>query len=393
MSYINRYLDILPLLEKGTVFLFGPRQTGKSTYIRHEILPIAVKSYSLLDHGLLHRFKADPTRLRQEVEAQGWNDCVIIIDEVQKCPELLDEVHHLIEERRIRFLLTGSSARSLKRSGVNLLGGRGRDRAFHPFVYHELVVSGFSLDRAMRNGLIPNHYFADDADDLLQSYVSRYLAEEIIAEGASRNIPAFARFLEVAAACNSQQLDYTSVASDAGVSRQTVQNYFQILKDTLLGYELPAWVGGTKRKAMTTPKFYFFDMGVVRSLLRLESISEASKDFGDFFEHFLFLELRAWIDYTKPSRTLHYWRSTSAFEVDFILDGRIAIEVKSTQQASPKHFKGLKALQEESGFEKYILVCREKEKRLVDGIYIYPWEIFLKELWGGIILSKVSPKS
>jgi predicted AAA+ superfamily ATPase len=386
MTYINRQLNLKELIEKGTVFLFGPRQTGKSTYIRHEILPISTKAYSLLDHGLLLRFKADPTRLRQEVEAEDWRDCLIVIDEVQKCPELLDEVHYLIEERGIRFLLTGSSARALKRSGVNLLGGRGRDRAFHPFIHRELKKSGFNLLRAMQNGLIPNHYFADDADDLLQSYVSRYLAEEIIAEGVSRNIPAFARFLEVAAACNSQQLDYTAVASDTGVSRQTVQNYFQILKDTLLGYELSAWTGSVKRKAMTTPKFYFFDMGVVKSLRRLESISEASQDFGDFFEHFLFLEMRAWIDYTKPSRTLHYWRSTSAFEVDFILDGKIAIEVKSTTKLSRKHFKGLKALQEENIFDKYILVCREKEKRITDGILVYPWELFLSDLWDGKII-------
>lgn len=386
MSYINRMIDIVPLVKKGTVFLFGPRQTGKSTYIRHEILPLAKKSFSLLDQGLLLRLKADPTRLRQEIEAEDWRDCLIVIDEVQKCPELLDEVHYLIEERGIRFLLTGSSARSLKRSGVNLLGGRGRDRAFHPFIYRELQQSGFQLIRAMRNGLIPNHYFADDADDLLQSYVSRYLAEEIIAEGVSRNIPAFARFLEIAAACNSQQLDYTSVASDAGVSRQTVQNYFQILKETLLGYELPAWTGSVKRKAMATAKFYFFDMGVVKALRRLESISESSQEFGDFFEHFLFLELRAWIDYKKPTRTLHYWRSTSAFEVDFILDGKIAIEAKSSAKVSQKHFKGLKALQEEDCFEKFILVCREKEKRIVDGILVYPWERFLNDLWDGKIL-------
>jgi predicted AAA+ superfamily ATPase len=387
--YIIRELSIKELVKKGTVFLFGPRQTGKSTYIRHEILPISTKAYSLLDHGLLLRFKADPTRLRQEVEAEGWRDCLIVIDEVQKCPELLDEVHYLIEERGIRFLLTGSSARSLKRSGINLLGGRGRDRAFHPFIYRELKKSGFQLQRAMTHGLIPNHYFADnaeDADDLLQSYTSRYLAEEIIAEGVSRNIPAFARFLEVAATCNSQQLDYTSVASDTGISRQTVQNYFQILKDTLLGYELSAWTGSVKRKAMTTPKFYFFDMGVVKHLRRLESISEASQDFGDFFEHFLFLELRAWIDYTNPSRTLHYWRSTSAFEVDFILDGKIALEVKSTTHVAQKHFRGLKALQEERVFDKHIVVCREKEKRSIDGILIYPWELFLDDLWSGKII-------
>jgi predicted AAA+ superfamily ATPase len=387
MAYINRVLDISPLVKLGTVFLFGPRQTGKSTYIREVILPLAQKYISLLDHGLLLRLKADPTRLRQEVEAEDWRDCLIVIDEVQKCPELLDEVHLLIEERGIRFLLTGSSVRSLKRSGVNLLGGRGRDRAFHPFIYKELKEHGFQLLRAMQNGLIPNHYFADDADDLLQSYVSRYLTEEIIAEGVSRNIPAFARFLEIAAACNSQQLDYTSVASDTGVSRQTVQNYFQILKDTLLGYELAAWTGSVKRKAMATAKFYFFDMGVVKALRRISSISEAGQDFGDFFEHFLFLELRAWIDYTKPVRTLHYWRSTSGFEVDFILDGKIAIEAKSSTRLSQKHFKGLKALQEEKTFQKFIIICREKEKRLVDGILIYPWEEFLNDLWNGKILS------
>lgn len=387
MSYIPRQLDIVDIVTKGTVFLFGPRQTGKSTYIRHALLPHATKSYSLLDHGLLHRFKADPTRLRQEIEAENWRDCLIIVDEVQKCPELLDEIHYLIEERGIRFLLTGSSARSLKRTGVNLLGGRGRDRSLHPFIYRELKSSGFRLIQAMRNGLIPNHYFSSDADDLLQSYVSRYLAEEIAAEGASRNIPAFARFLEVAATCNAQQLNYTSVASDTGVSRQTVQNYFQILKDTLLGYELPAWTGSVKRKPVTTLKFYFFDMGVVRALRHLETISEASGDFGDFFEHFLFLEMRAWIDYTKPSRTLHYWRSTSGFEVDFILDGKVAIEVKSAAHISAKHLKGLKALREESACEKYILVCREKEKRLTEGILIYPWEMFLDDLWDGKILS------
>ena len=188
----------------------------------------------------------------------------------------------------------------------------------------------------MQNGLIPNHYFADDADDLLQSYVSRYLAEEIIAEGVSRNIP--------------------------------------------------TWTGSVKRKAMATAKFYFFDMGVVKALRRLESISESGHDFGDFFEHFLFLELRAWIDYNKPTRTLHYWRSTSAFEVDFVLDGKIAIEAKSSAKVSQKHFKGLKALQEENCFEKFILVCREKEKRLVDGILVYPWESFINDLWDGKIL-------
>ena len=388
MSYITRVLDLEPLLKKSTVFLFGPRQTGKSTYIREKILALATKSYSLLDHGLLHQFKADPSRLSKEVQAEGWRDCLLIIDEVQKCPELLDEVHKLIEERGIRFLLTGSSARSLKRSGVNLLGGRGRDRVFHPFCWIELSSAGkFNLLRTFNHGTIPNHYLDNDPDELLNSYISRYLAEEIIAEGISRNIPAFSRFLETAAANNAQQLDFTSLASDAGVSRQTAQNYFQILKDTLIGYELPAYTKTGKRKAVSTSKFYFFDMGVVRALRRFEKVLPGTKEFGDFFEHFIFLELRTWIDIRKPTATLHYWRSTSAFEVDFILGQKVAIEVKSTEKPTAKQLKGLFALEEENLFERFIVVCQASTIQVEGNIVIYPWERFLEDLWAEKILS------
>jgi len=236
----------------------------------------------------------------------------------------------------------------------------------------------------MNHGLIPNHYFDSEPDELLGAYLSRYLTEEIIAEGISRNIPAFSRFLETAAANNAQQPDYTGFASDAGVSRQTVQNYFQILKDTLIGYELLAFTKTGKRKAMTSPKFYFFDMGVVRALRRFERVQQGTKEFGDFFEHFIFLELRAWIDYTHPTYTLHYWRSTSGFEVDFILNQKIAIEVKSTHR--PKEFKGLKALGEENIMDKYLMVCHVKELYLEGNIMVYPWEKFLEDLWAGKIL-------
>ena len=387
MPYISRALELLPLLQKSTVFLLGPRQTGKSTFIRQEILSHAKKSYSLLDQGLLHQFKADPSRLSKEVEAEGWRDCLLIIDEVQKCPELLDEVHRLIEERGIRFLLTGSSARSLKRKDVNLLGGRGRDRVFHPFCWIELkAVQKFDLLRALNHGLIPNHYLDDEPDELLNAYISRYLAEEIIAEGISRNIPAFSRFLETAASNNAQQLDFTSLASDAGVSRQTAQNYFQILKDTLIGYELPAYTKTGKRKAVSTSKFYFFDLGVVRALKRFERVVSGTKDFGDFFEHFIFLELKAWVDTKKPTALLHYWRSTSAFEVDFILDQKIAIEVKATENPTAKHLKGLNVLAEEGIFERFILICQCKEMRVEGNVTIYPWERFLADLWEGKLL-------
>ncbi len=398
MPYIKRYLDINPLLQKGTVFLFGPRQTGKSTYIQAEVRQAAVKSYSLLDHGLLHQFKADPTRLRQEVEAENWKDALIIIDEVQKCPELLDEVHLMMEQRGLRFLLTGSSARSLKRKGVNLLGGRGRDRSFHPFSWVELKVQSstnkeaqFDLDRALNHGLVPNHYLDDDPDELLNSYVSRYLSEEISAEGVSRNIPAFSRFLETAAATNSEQVNFTSTASDTGVSRQTVQNYYQILKDTLLGYELPGFTKTQKRKAAASPKFYFFDMGVVRALRRFERVLPGTAEFGRFFEHFLFLELRTWLDYCQPLGSLHYWRSRSGFEVDFILNQKIAIEVKATHQPTKRHLRGLQALQEEGLCSKHILVCQCSEMRKDDGFLIVPWERFLKMLWEGELLNSEAP--
>ena len=297
------------------------------------------------------------------------------------------KVTWLIEELNIRFLQTDSSARSLKRKGVNLLGGRGRDRTMHPFCWIELNKNNqFDLLKAMNHGLIPNHYTDESPDELLNAYISRYPTEEIIAEGISRNIPAFSRFLKIAASNNAQQLDFTSLASDAGMPSQTAQNYFQILKVTLIGNELLAFTKTGKRKAVSTSKFYFFDMGVVRALRRFKGVQEGTKEFGDFFEHFIYLELRAWIDYCRTTCTLHYWRSTSAFEVNFILDQKIAIEVKSTSQPSQKHFRGLNALAEESFCTKLILLCRAQEMRLEGQIIIYPWERFLTDLWNGKIL-------
>ena len=380
-SYVPRTLQIADLLRKHTVFLFGPRQTGKSTLVRHELGADVALTFNLLDRSLLLRLLANPSELRQEIEGRDLRNAVVCIDEIQKCPALLDEVHLLIEERGIRFLLTGSSARKLRRAGTNLLGGRGRDRSLHPFTYHEVKNFGFSLDRAINFGLIPGHFFADDADDALESYVTRYLTEEVSAEGIARNIPAFARFLQVAATANAQLINATSIGSDAQVSRQTVQNYFQILKDTLIGHELAPFGKTIKRKPIVTPKFYFFDMGVVRALRRLKSIDEANTEYGEFFEHFIFLELKAWVDYRSPRTALSYWRSTSGFEVDFILDDSIAIEVKASKNITEKHYKGLRAIGEEKFIKRRIVVCREDRPRLVDGIHVMPWRMFLEELW------------
>lgn len=385
-AYVHRILDISKLLHEKTVFLFGPRQTGKSSYIREQLSEPPVLTYNLLDRGLLLRLLSDPTLLRQEILARGLKGCVVCIDEIQKCPELLDEVHLLIEERRIRFLLTGSSARKLKRSGSNLLGGRGRDRVMHPFVYPELKEHGFSLERAMGSGLMPPHYLSGDPEEDLASYVDRYLMEEIAAEGMARSLPAFARFLQVASTVNTRILNFTKIGNDAQVPRQTAQLWFRILLETLIAFELPPYTATVKRKAIGASKLYFFDIGVVRTLRRLPIVSPASADFGEFFEHFLFLEVRAWVDYRRPRTTLHYWRSTSGFEVDLLLGGTVAIEVKAAERAQAGDCKGLRAIREENGIRRTILACRESRPRLLDGVEVMPWEYFLDLLWSDRIL-------
>ena len=378
--HIPRCLALERLLARRSVFLFGPRQTGKSTYVRRQLAGTVERSFSLLDQGLLTDVLADPTRIRQEIAARDLRDTVICIDEIQKCPALMDEVHLMIEERGIRFLLTGSSARALRRKGVNMLGGRGSDRVMHPFSWFELG-EHFSLDRAINHGLLPPHYLSDDPEEGLASYVDRYLTEEIAAEGLTRNLPRFARFLQTAATTNAQMLNYSNVGRDAQVPRQTVVQWYEVLRDTLIAFELPAWSRTVKRKAIETAKFYFFDTGVVRALRRLPPVSEASADFGELFEHLVFLELRAWIDYRKPRTPLAYWRSRSGYEVDFILDDRIAIETKATRLVQRKHLRSLRALAEEHLVERSIVVCREERPRMEDGIEIWPLEFFLAALW------------
>jgi predicted AAA+ superfamily ATPase len=368
-------------LRERSVFLFGPRQTGKSSYIREELGGDLKLTYNLLDRRLLLRVLSDPGLLRQEIEARNLRECSVCVDEIQKCPELLDEIHLLIEERRIRFLLTGSSARKLKAAGTNLLGGRARTRIMHPFTYPETASIGFSLERAMTSGMLPPHFLSDSPDEDLTAYVHTYLTEEIAAEGLTRNLPAFSRFLQVAAASNARMINYTNIAGDAQVPRQTVKLWFDVLKDTLLGFELEAFTSTVKRKAIGTPKFYFFDTGVVRTLRALPPIAETSADFGEFFEHFIFMELRAWIDYRRPQARLAYWRSASGAEVDFIIDGKIAVEVKAAKNIQDRHLAGLRALREEAICAKYFLVCREDRPRKIDGIEALPWEVFLNALW------------
>ncbi|MFH1300378.1 MAG: DUF4143 domain-containing protein, partial [Planctomycetota bacterium] len=295
-------------------------------------------------------------------------------------PELLNEVHRLIETRGIRFLLTGSSARKLRRGGINLLGGRARTKYLHPLTYKELN-SHFNLSRAIERGLIPSIYFSDEPRADLQAYAGSYLQQEILVEGAMRNIPAFSRFLRVAALCNATLVNFTNVANDAQVARTTVYEYFEILKDTLLLYELPAWKKSKKRKPLASSKYYFFDVGVVAALQGRE-FRTGTPEFGEAFETYLMHELKSYCDYIS-SEQLSYWRSTSGFEVDFIISDHTALEVKAKKNLSPNDIKSLRMLAEEKILKRYLCVSMEPRRRKVGNIDILPYTEFLDLLWDG----------
>lgn len=379
--FVPRQLDLLKTTAKKSCFLFGPRQTGKSMLIR-ETLPRGTPIYDLLDHKVWLELNADPTRMRQQLEARDVRGALVVVDEVQKLPALLEEVHLLIERRGLRFLLTGSSARKLRRSGVNLLGGRARSRQLHPFSWSELG-GAFDLRRALSYGLLPSIYSSDDPAEDLRAYVGSYLREEIAAEGLTRNVPAFSRFLEVAAACSGRMMNKTEVASDAMVPRSTVVEYFGILEDTLVGREVKAFRKSERRKAIETSKFYLFDIGVVRALLGAPPLAPKTKEYGDALEHFVFHELATYVDALRPDLELSYWRSTSGFEVDFVLGDATAIEVKATAHAAARDLKGLGALAEERLLRNHVLVCQERVPRKVGDVLVLPLQDFLERLWSG----------
>lgn len=377
IPYIERVVDLNALLDKKSYFLLGPRQTGKTFLIRRTLENVRV--YDLLDAEIYLALSRNPERIGEELQPQ---DRMVVIDEIQRLPELLNEVHRLIEARGIRFLLTGSSARKLRRGGVNLLGGRARTQYLHPLTYKELK-GHFDLFRAIERGLIPSIYFSDEARADLQAYAGSYLQQEILAEGATRNIPAFSRFLRVAALCNATLVNFTNVANDAQVARTTVYEYFEILKDTLLLYELPAWKKSTKRKPLASSKYYFFDIGVV-AVLQGREFRTGTPEFGEAFETYLMHELKSYCDYISGEQ-LSYWRSTSGFEVDFIIGDHTALEVKAKKNLSPTDIKSLRMLAEEGKLKRYLCVSMEPRRRKVGDIDILPYREFLDLLWGGAL--------
>lgn len=373
--YIERMLDLQGLLERKSHFLLGPRQTGKSFLIVHTLKDARV--YDLLDTTVYLALSRDPGRLAQELTPK---DRVVVIDEIQRLPELLNEVHRLIEQRGIRFLLTGSSARKLRRGGVNLLGGRARTKYLHPLTAHELG-DRFDLVRAVDRGLLPSMYFSEDARADLEAYAGSYLQQEIVAEGVTRNIPAFSRFLTVAAACNGTIVNFTNVANDAQVPRTTVYEYFDILKDTLVLHELPAWRKSKKRKPIASSKYYFFDVGVVATL-QGRRFRPGTPEFSEALETYMMHELRSYSDYIS-GEPLTYWRSTSGFEVDFIIGDHTAVEVKARANLSPQDLKSLTALAEEHKLKRYLCVSLESRARQLSGVTMLPYRAFLDALWDG----------
>ena len=286
----------------------------------------------------------------------------------------------MIEERGIRFLLTGSSARKLRRGGVNLLGGRARTKYLHPLTAGELG-DRFDLNRAMERGLLPAIYFSDDPHADLLAYAGSYLQEEIVAEGATRNLPAFSRFLKVAALCNGRIVNFTNVSNDAQVARTTVYEYFQILKDTLILHELPAWRRTTKRKPLASSKYYFFDVGVVATL-QGRRFQAGTPEFGEAFETYLFHEILSYSNYFS-GEPLSFWRSTSGFEVDFIMGSHTGVEVKAKENVSSSDLKPLRMLEEEKKLKRYLCVSLEPRRRRVGQVIVLPYKDFLESLWAG----------
>lgn len=390
MQYIHRKLNIKERLNQKSVLLLGPRQTGKTSYIKNELGQSVKAKWDLLNSRTRRQLEVDPQILYDQIMALDINpdSDIVVIDEIQKVPALLDVVHEVIEEKKIRFLLTGSSARKLKKEGVNLLGGRASKATLLPFVYEELKSIGEkSLEEIFLRGMLPPAWDDDDPDAFLDDYISTYLQDEIAAEGVTRNLPGFGSFLQIAAIQSGEQLNYSNLANDIGMSRQSIANWYQVLEDTLLGFQLPPWKKSVKRKSVSITKFYLFDVGITRRLSEIEVPSDTQSDYGRLFENFIAMELKAWHDYNRRKDSLCYWRTENGTEVDFVIGDDIAIKVKATKNPTARNLGGLRKIGEERDFKQRILVCRENMPRKTDeGILILPWQEFLHRLWGNRIL-------
>jgi predicted AAA+ superfamily ATPase len=374
----------LPPPGTETFFLWGPRQTGKTTLLR-ATYPEAFW-VDLLQADTYRRYLEHPERLREELSALSPRPFVVI-DEVQKVPALLDEVHWLHERWGVRFCLCGSSARKVRRGHANLLGGRALRYELHGLTYGDLG-QDLDLDRLLGHGFLPRIYQSEQPHRLLSAYVGDYLKEEVAAEGLVRNLPAFSTFLTVAALSDAELVNFSTIARDCGVSSPTIKGYFEILEDTLLGAWLPAYRYRVKRRIIGAPKFYFRDVGIPNVLLRRRDLAPASEAYGKAFESWVVHELRTWNVYGARDAELAYWRLASGIEVDVVVDRMaVAIEAKATAKVTVDHLRGLRQLAvDHPQVRRRLVVCLEpRVRRTDDGIEIVPAREFARQLWTGEI--------
>jgi uncharacterized protein len=370
-------------------FLWGARKTGKTSYLKKHFSDSLF--IDLLEPTTVMRMIQRPELLREIVASRSSDQkkLTVVIDEVQKAPQLLDIVHMLIESEKIGFVLTGSSARKLKRGAANLLGGRAWRFTLHPLTFNELK-DDFDLLTALNRGLLPQHYLSSHAKRFLRSYIADYLNEEIKGEALTRNLPAFAKLLKVIAVSHGEQINYANIASDVGVDAKTVKSYFEILVDTLIGYEILPYTRSGRRDALSrTPKFYLFDVGVATSLQgrTIEALSGAEA--GKAFEHWVLMELLAYNSYLEKNLEIAYWRTRTGIEIDFVVgDAVAAFEVKIKDQNRQKDLKGMVAFLEASTLKVGYVITMEPYDRVISvdekkSIQILGWKSFAVKLWAG----------
>ena len=378
---------LLPASGEDSFFLWGPRQTGKTTLLK-QCYPDA-RWLDLLKADEFGRYAANPERLREEIEVDGLPPGgQVVIDEVQKVPALLDEAHWLIENRGVQFALCGSSARKVRRGAANLLGGRAARFELLGLTAAELSAE-FNLTRLLNHGYLPRMYEAKRPTRRLDAYVANYLKEEVAAEGLVRSLPAFAGFLNAAALSDGEIVNFSNIAADCAVSGRTARGYFEILEDTLLGRWLPAYRKRPKRRLVAAPKFYFSDVGVVNRLARRGVLEAGSELYGKAFENWVFHELSAFLAYREQDDALAYWRLAGGTEVDFVVgDMRLAVEAKASANVVGRHLKGLRSLAKDNPqVGKRVVACLEtRPRRTEDGIDILPAADFARRLWQGELL-------
>jgi len=373
---LNRILQINNELEES-IFLFGARQTGKSTALRQQF-PHSIY-IDLLDTTLKSRFVRKPGLL-YDMLIDKPEHTLVVIDEIPEVPDLLNEVHRLISERNHIFILCGSSARKLKRNGRNTLGGRALPVYMFPFVSAE--IPDFDIDRAVNYGMLPSHYLSKNPTRRLSAYIDIYLKEEIKEEALVRNLSAFQRFLEVAALTDGEIINNNNIAQECGVSATTVNSYFDILEDTLIGYRIPAFRRVMKRRIVQAPRFYYFDVGIVNHLLHRKELIRGTAAYGHAFEHLVIQELYAWLHYTHSEEILSYWRTYTDIEVDVVLgDARVAIEFKSVDEVLPRHTKGLRLFAEEYPQCHLMLVSLDPINRRENNVECIYVKDFFKKIW------------